>query len=65
MFDIVKNPIPKNDLWVTVSLAEVQEFIENLPRHDRAQAYHIMMLTLNACNRLVETEILAKEVFAN
>jgi hypothetical protein len=65
MFDIVKNPIPKNDLWVTVSLAEVQSFIEGLPRHDRAQAYHVMMMTLNACNRLVETEILAKEIFAN
>jgi len=65
MYNIIQNPIPKNDLWATLSLAEVQEFIENLPRHDKAQAYHIMMLTLNACNRLVETEILAKEVFAN
>ena len=65
MYNIIQNPIPKNDLWVTVSLAEVQSFIEELPRHDRAQAYHVMMMTLNACNRLVETEILAKEVFAN
>ena len=65
MYDIIQNPIPKTEMWATLSLAEVQEFIEKLPRHDRAQAYHIMMLTLNACNRLVETEILAKEVFAN
>ena len=65
MYNIIQNPIPKTEMWATLSLAEVQEFIENLPRHDRAQAYHIMMLTLNACNRLVETEILAKEIFAS
>jgi hypothetical protein len=65
MYNIIQNPIPKTEMWATLSLAEVQEFIENLPRYDREQAYHVMMLTLNACNRLVETEILAKEVFAS
>jgi len=48
------NPIPKHGLWVTKTLAELQEYIECLPKKDRADAYHIMMLTLNACHKLVE-----------
>jgi len=30
----------------------------------RAQMHHVMMLTLNACNQLVEDNILSKEIFA-
>ena len=48
------NPIPKSDIWTTKTIAEIQEFIECLPKKDRADAYHIMMLTLNACHKLVE-----------
>ena len=54
----MNNPIPKNDLWVTQSLADIQAHIESLPKHDRADAYHIMMMTLNACHKLVNVEIL-------
>jgi hypothetical protein len=50
------NPIPKNNLWATKTLAEIQEFIESLPKKDRADAYHIMMMTLNACHELVAKE---------
>ena len=56
--EIMNNPIPKNDLWVTQSLADIQAHIESLPKHDRADAYHIMMMTLNACHKLVDVEIL-------
>jgi len=65
MYDIINNPIPKSEMWATMTIGELQLYIECLPKSDRAQAYHVMMLTLNACNRLVETEILAKEVFAS
>jgi hypothetical protein len=54
----MNNPIPKNELWVTQSLADIQTHIESLPKHDRADAYHIMMMTLNACHKLVDVEIL-------
>jgi hypothetical protein len=64
-YNIATNPIPKNKLWVTKPLAEIQEYIECLPKKDRADAYHIMMMTLNACHELVETEILNKEIFGS
>jgi hypothetical protein len=34
-----------------------------MPAKQKADAYLIMQLTLNACNKLVEDEILSKEVF--
>jgi hypothetical protein len=54
----MNNPIPKHELWATQSLADIQAHIETLPKHERADAYHIMMWTLNACHKLVEVEIL-------
>ena len=48
------NPIPKHDLWVTKTLAEIQEYIEQFPSKQRADLYHIMMMTINACHELVE-----------
>ena len=64
MYDIVKNPIPRSGLFATKSLAEIQEYVEAMPTEARATAYLIMMFTLNACNQIVEDEILSKEVFA-
>lgn len=64
MYDIVKNPIPRSGLFATKSLAEIQDYIEAMPVEARATAYLIMQFTLNACNQLVEDEILSKEVFA-
>jgi len=63
MYEVVSNPIPKHDLWATKTIAEIQEHIEGLPNKDRANAYNIMMMTLNACHKLVETKILNKEIF--
>lgn len=53
-----ENPIPKNNLWVTQSIADIQEHIESIPKQYRAEAYHIMMMTLNACHKLVDAEIM-------
>jgi hypothetical protein len=64
MYDIVQNPIPRSGLFATKSLAEIQEYIEQMPVEARATAYLIMQFTLNACNQLVQDEILSKEIFA-
>ena len=64
MYDTVNNPIPKSNFFATPTLAEIQERIESLPAKERAQVYTFVMMTLNACNQLVETDILSKEVFA-
>jgi hypothetical protein len=48
------NPIPKHNLWVTKTLAEIQEYIDQFPKNQRGDLHHIMMLTLNACHKLVE-----------
>lgn len=65
MYEIVQNPIPKSDIWATKSISEIQDFIDQLPARDRPYAYHVMMWTLNACHKLVDTEILSRDIFAN
>jgi len=64
MYDIINNPIPKSGLFATKTLAEIQAYIECMPVEAKATAYLIMQFTLNACNQIVEDEILSKEVFA-
>jgi hypothetical protein len=64
MYDIVSNPIPRSGLFATKSLPELQDYIEMMSAKEKAQAYLIMQLTLNACHKLVEDEILSKEVFS-
>jgi hypothetical protein len=64
MYDIVKNPIPKSGFFATRTLAEIQAEIETLPATQKAMVYTYVMATLNACNKLVEDEILSKEIFA-
>jgi hypothetical protein len=64
MYDIVQNPIPRSGLFATKTLAEIQEYIEAMPVEARATAYLIMQFTLNACNQIVEDEILSREIFA-
>jgi hypothetical protein len=66
MYDIVKNPIPKNDLFVTEdSLEAMFSRIEGLSnKQERAQAYQIAFMVLNTCHKIVNEEILSKEIFA-
>lgn len=64
MYDIIQNPIPRSGLFATKELGDIQAMIETLPAKQKADAYLIMQLTLNACNKLVEDEILSKEIFA-
>lgn len=65
MYNTVENPIPKSGLFATPSLEEIVERIESLPGEEKARAYTLFMMTLNACNKLVEDEILSKEIFAS
>jgi len=65
MYDIVQNPIPRSDIWADLSISEIQDFIDKMPVQDRPNAYHVMMWTLNACHKLVDTEILSRDIFAS
>jgi hypothetical protein len=52
----MKNPIEKHNLFVTPSgldaLVEIVEGMDNV-----AQAYQVMMFTMNHCHRLVQVAI--------
>jgi len=63
MYNVINNPIPKSGLWATYSLEDLQANLQKLSGTERALASHFVMLTLNACNKVVEDEILSKEVF--
>jgi hypothetical protein len=64
MYNVIENPIPRSGLFATKTLGELQAYIELMSAEEKAQAYLIMQLTLNACYKIVEDEILSKEVFA-
>ena len=64
MYNVVENPIPRSNLFTTPTLEEVQKFISTLPSKEQANAQMLFMFTLNACNQLVEDQILSKEIFA-
>lgn len=65
MYDIINNPIPHSGLFVTESIEQVFARIESFSnKKEKAQAYQIAMLVLNACHKTVNDEILSKEVFA-
>jgi hypothetical protein len=63
MYNVVNNPIPRSGLFATKTLGDLQAYIELMSAQEKAQAYLIMQLTLNACHQIVEDEILSKEVF--
>lgn len=65
MYNTVENPIPNSQLFVTPTLEVIAEQIERLPEGQKANAYMIFMMTLNACHQLVEDEILSRDVFAS
>jgi len=63
MYNTATNPIPKSNLFTTPTLEEIQKFISTLPSKEQANAQMLFIFTLNACNKLVEDEILSKEIF--
>lgn len=50
----MKNPIPRNGLFYTPSMAELQDRLDALPSGERAQAWTLVMMTLNMCHDAVE-----------
>ncbi len=64
MYNVVENPIPRSGLFATPTLEQISNQIEGFPEKEKAQLYLVMQLTLNACHKLVEDEILSKEIFA-
>jgi hypothetical protein len=64
MYNVVENPIPRSGLFATPTLEQIANQIDGFPAKEKAQLYLVMQLTLNACNKLVEDEILSKEIFA-
>ena len=65
MYDIVNNPIPTSKLFATPeSEQDLFDRIESLSGAEKALAFQIAMMTFNLCNRMVETEILSKDIFA-
>ena len=64
MYNTVENPIPRSGFFATPTLEQISNQIEGFPEKEKAQLYLVMQLTLNACHKLVEDEILSKEIFA-
>ena len=40
MYDIVKNPIPRNGLWATPTLEQISDQIEVFPPEQKAQMHN-------------------------
>ena len=64
MYNTVENPIPRSGFFATPTLEQISNQIEGFPEKEKAQLYLVMQMTLNACHKLVEDEILSKEIFA-
>jgi len=64
MYDIINNPIPRNGFFATPTLEQISDQIEGFPAEQKAVMYQVMMMTMNACNKLVKEEILDREIFA-
>jgi hypothetical protein len=65
MYDTVKNPIPKTGLFATPeSLDQLMEYCQRFTGQERIIAITVATMALNLGHKLVEDEILAKEVLA-
>ena len=66
MYDVVVNPIIRSSFFPTpLSYEDLNKIILSLPKKDQALAFRISMLTSNLCNKLVDDEILSKDIFAS
>ncbi len=53
----MKNPIPRNGLWVEKTLPELQDYIEQMSSKEKALATMVMIMTMNTCHRMVKEAI--------
>jgi hypothetical protein len=63
MYNTVENPIPRSGFFATPTLEQIANQIDGYPPEQKAQMYLVMQMTLNACHKLVEDEVLSREVF--
>lgn len=49
----MKNPIPHSDMFYTPTWEELQHRLDALPSGERAQAWTLVMMTLNMCHKSV------------
>ena len=65
MYEVVVNPIIRSSLFITpVSYEDLNKIIKSLPLEEQELAYRFAMLTSNLCNKLVNDEILSRDIFA-
>ena len=65
MYDIVTNPIPKTGFFATPdSYQALMEYIGSMTGPERALAMTIACMSLNLAHKLVDEEILSKDIFA-
>jgi hypothetical protein len=65
MYDIVSNPIPKNNLFATPKSPEAfVNYIEGLSGSEKALAFTIAQMAFNLAHDIIEEEILSKDIFA-
>ena len=66
IYDVVQNPIPKSGLWDTP--ADMDHLTRLLNEcgsaEEQKMAWYGAMLALNLAHRLVQDEILSKDIFA-
>ena len=64
MYDTVTNPIPKSGLFATPeSLDAFLAYLQSFSAQERALAFAVAQMAFNLSHKLVEDEILSKEVF--
>jgi hypothetical protein len=51
------NPIPRSGLFTFTTLEDIAQRIEGYSEKEKAAAYLVMMLTMNACHKLVEEQL--------
>jgi hypothetical protein len=65
MYDIVTNPIPKTGFFATPeSYQDLMDYLDRFNGSEKALAMTIACMSLNLAHKLVEDNILNKEVFA-
>ena len=63
MYNVVENPIKTNSDHPTLTPDLILRIISALPMEHRESCEDVFYMTMNACNRLVNEEILSKDIF--
>jgi hypothetical protein len=64
MYDIMTNPIPKTGFFATPeSYQDLMDYLDRFNSSEKALAMTIACMSLNLAHKLVEDNILNKEVF--